>query len=155
MTQGPVGARATSTTAMLCQVRFLLTGKDTAGQVSLLDMAIHRGACEPLHVHTREAEIVYVLEGEILVLTDGTPETHIAGDCIYLPKGKEHSIGIRSVLARLLVLLIPAGLEGYHMEIERQPRQTQAHIAVQRLIATAARYGVEITGPPPTAEALG
>ena len=46
---------------------FLATGEDTHGQFALIEAVARKGNVPPPHVHHREDEIFYVLEGEIVV----------------------------------------------------------------------------------------
>ncbi len=66
---------------------------------------------------------------------------------MHLPKGSEHTFSVKSEQARLLVMLVPAGLEGYYQELGVPTGQPEEEVSVERQVATAARYGVEITGP--------
>ncbi len=127
-------------------VRVLMTGEETGGSYSLLETVVRLGQEPPLHVHAREDELIYVLKGEVTFYKGGNRLDCGAGDYVFLPKGCEHTYCVESGDARLLVLLTPAGLEGYYQEIGRQ---VDAERYVERLITVSARYGVEITGPGP------
>jgi quercetin dioxygenase-like cupin family protein len=119
----------------------LVGGDQTQGQVALLEMTARAGDAPPFHVHTREDELIYVLRGEITVDLDGTRRLCGAGDFALLPRGSEHAWRVDSGEAVLLLLLAPAGLEGYYRELAGPERH------LERLIATSARYGIEIVGP--------
>ena len=75
-----------------------------------------------------------------------------AGECVLLPGGCEHTYCIESEQARLLVLLMPVGLEGYYRALDGLTGDDRY---IERLVTVAARYGVEITGPPMPDGALG
>ena len=45
--------------------RFLATGEDTNGKYALFEALVPPGGGPPPHVHSREEEGFYVLEGEI------------------------------------------------------------------------------------------
>src|SRR5262245_20529694 len=45
--------------------RFLATGEDTNGNYAMWDAIVPPGGGPPPHVHTREEESFYILEGEI------------------------------------------------------------------------------------------
>src|SRR5438046_6749350 len=45
--------------------RFLATGEDTSGKYALWEAIVPPGGGPPPHVHSREAEGFYILEGEI------------------------------------------------------------------------------------------
>ncbi len=127
-------------------VSLLVTAEQTGGRYALLEMVLRRGEEPPLHSHTREDELVYVLQGEVTFYLGGKRLEREAGECVLLQRGCEHTYCIESEEARLLVLLMPAGLEGYYQELGEC---SDADRYIERLIAVSARYGVEITGPGP------
>ena len=67
-----------------------------------------------------------------------------AGTCALLPRGREHSFSVESDEARLLVILVPAGMEGHYRD-----RGCRATGDLERLVTEAAGYGVAIAGPAP------
>src|SRR5271156_5195910 len=71
--------------------RFLATGEDTDGKYALWEAIIPPGGGPPPHVHSREEEGFYVLEGEISLTVDG--QRFVAGPGIFanLPVGSLHS----------------------------------------------------------------
>lgn len=127
-------------------VSLLVTGQQTQGRFALVETVVRRAEDPPLHSHTHEDELVYVVQGEVDFYLDGKRLECAAGDCVFLPKGSEHTYCIKSEEARLLVLLMPAGLEGYYQELDKP---IDAEQSVERLITVSARYGVEIMGPGP------
>jgi quercetin dioxygenase-like cupin family protein len=120
-------------------VSFLLKGKDTGGRFTLVELTECRESPPDRHVHHREDEILYVLEGEITVEVDGEVHRAPTGTLAFLPRGIEHGFVVESERAKMLVMSLPAGLEGYFEEVSR-PAKSLARIA--------AKYGIEITGPP-------
>ncbi len=70
----------------------------------------------PLHVHHKEDEAFYVLEG---VMTFYVGEEAIEagpGSFLFGPKGVPHTYTVDSGPARLLFLFSPAGFEGFVKE---------------------------------------
>jgi hypothetical protein len=65
---------------------------------------------------------------------------------LYLPRGSQHRFSVESAEARLLVMLAPAGIEGWLRDL-RLPDTPAEPNTIERLVSTAARYGVAITGP--------
>ena len=129
-----------------------VAGEETGGRFALVETRQQRGDGPPRHVHTREDEVVYVLEGRLTVYLGEEPLDAPAGTCVLLPRGGEHTYRVESEEARLLVFLLPAGLEGCYRELDQAARAAdgapdKGSHQVERLVATAARYGVEITGP--------
>jgi quercetin dioxygenase-like cupin family protein len=121
----------------------LLAGAETGGRCALVERIEVRGAEPPCHLHRREDETLYVLEGALRVRLAGSWRDVPAGTAIFLPRDVEHAIAVVTARARVLSILTPAGFEGFYHELGA------AEPGVERLIATAARYGCEITGPPP------
>ena len=133
-------------------VRVLVGGEATGGRLALVETRERRGAGPPRHVHMREDELVYVLAGRLTVELGGAARDCPAGTCLLLPRGGEHTYRVESAEARLLIVLLPAGLEGCYRELGQLTVGPDGAPGagsdwVERLVSTAARYGVEITGP--------
>lgn len=131
------------------RVRLLVTGAQTKDRLALVEVVARRANDPPLHAHTNEDELVYVVSGEVAFFVDGHRTNCAEGDCVFLPRGAEHSYSVISDEATLLVLIVPAGLEGYYQDLGAcvDPEQY-----VEQLITVSARYGVQITGPGPAVE---
>ena len=84
---------------------------DTNGAFCLVEGALAPGSEPPPHVHTREDELFYVLEGEFDVYVGKEAFKVEMGECIFLPRFKPHAFVIRSPWLRILALFTPAGLE--------------------------------------------
>ena len=130
-------------------VSLLVTGERTKGQLALVEAEERGGSWHPLHVHSREDELVYVLEGQVWFYLDGSWIEREAGESVLLPMGQEHTYAVGSERARLLVVMAPAGLEGYYRELGQPGDGDCVYQDAERLVVVAARYGVNITGPPP------
>jgi hypothetical protein len=63
------------------------------------------------HVHTREDELFYVIEGNFDVFAGQERFTVGAGGCVFLPRLKPHAFIIRSPELRMLALFSPGGIE--------------------------------------------
>jgi quercetin dioxygenase-like cupin family protein len=84
---------------------------DTNGAFSLFEATLVPGTEPPPHVHSREDELFYVLEGEFDVYVGKDVFNGKTGECIFLPRFKPHAFIIRSPRLRLLILFAPAGVE--------------------------------------------
>src|ERR671937_350534 len=92
--------------------RFLATGEDTNGQYALWEAIVPPGAGPPPHVHSREEEGFYVLEGEITFTVNGERVVATAGTFANVPVGTPHSFKNESSKpAKMLISVAPAGLE--------------------------------------------
>jgi hypothetical protein len=135
----------------------LVSGADTDGRFALVETYIRPGDDLPLHAHTREDEVLYVLRGQVTIWMGDEPRACPAGTCLLLPRGHEHACQVEADEARLLTLLLPAGLEGLYRELAggvdlRGATPGQGARDFEWLVTAAAHYGVEITGPCPDHE---
>ena len=71
--------------------RFLATGDDTSGKYALFEALVGPGGGPPPHVHSREEEGFYVLEGEITFTINGERVVATAGMFANMPVGTPHS----------------------------------------------------------------
>ena len=85
--------------------------KDTGGAFCLVEAILVPGNEPPPHVHSREDETFYVLEGEFDVHVGEEAFKVETGECIFLPRFKPHAFVIRSPRLHVLALITPAGLE--------------------------------------------
>jgi quercetin dioxygenase-like cupin family protein len=107
--------RATSLERSKWYMGMLLTNltetPDTNGAFSLFEAILVPGTEPPPHVHSREDELFYVLEGVFDVYVGEEVFNGKTGQCIFLPRLKPHAFIIRSPRLRLLILFTPGGLE--------------------------------------------
>jgi quercetin dioxygenase-like cupin family protein len=135
-------------------VQVVVSGAETGGRFALLTTHTQRGGEPPLHAHSREDEVVYVVEGHVTVYVGDEQRDCPAGACVVLPRGREHTFRVESGSARLLVLLLPAGLEDLYRELGTSSHLHGGNVRagsqdVDRLVTLAAHYGVAITGSGP------
>jgi mannose-6-phosphate isomerase-like protein (cupin superfamily) len=90
---------------------FLAESKDTGGSFTLLEGLLKPGNEPPPHVHGREDELFYILEGEMDMYVGNEVFNAGAGECLFLPRLKPHTFIVRSPRLRTLVLFMPGGLE--------------------------------------------
>jgi quercetin dioxygenase-like cupin family protein len=134
--------------------RFLATGDDTNGKCALWEAIVPPGGGPPPHVHSREEEGFYVLEGEITFTMGDQRLVASAGTFANMPVGTPHAFKNESgQAARMLISVAPAGLEKMFFEVGVPLSEgattalppTQAEI--ERLLAVAPKYGIEIRLP--------
>ena len=120
------------------RVATLIQGKETGGKLAVVEVHERRGNELPRHLHANEDELLYVLEG-VLQVCVGKKERRVAtGTCLFLPRGIEHGYALETAEARLLVVLVPAGLERFFREVGMWSKP----VDLQWLITVAARYGI-------------
>jgi quercetin dioxygenase-like cupin family protein len=125
----------------------LVAGDLTNGRFAVIEAREKHGAEPPRHVHSREDEFIYVLEGRVTFEREGERFDGGPGMWLYLPRGSQHRFSVESAEARLLVMLAPAGIEDWLRDLRLPDSPTADPNTVERLVSTAARHGVAITGP--------
>lgn len=95
----------------------LLSGRDTAGRFTIIDMHVPPGGGPPPHRHDFE-EAFSILEGEIEVTFRGTTSTVRAGETVNVPANAPHAFRNASdTPARMLCTCSPAGQEEFFAAI--------------------------------------
>jgi quercetin dioxygenase-like cupin family protein len=95
----------------------LLTGDDTAGRYTLIDMHVPAGGGPPPHRHDFE-EMFTVLDGELDIEFRGEHLVAKAGETVNVPANAPH--GFHNALGqavRLLCMCSPSGQEEFFMEV--------------------------------------
>lgn len=130
------------------------TGAATHGRLTVAEFVNPPGFAPPLHRHTEEDELFYVLSGTAEFRCDNESFLAGAGDFVLLPSGLAHTfiVGADEAL-RALQITTPAGFEHFAAEagVPAQARRLPdpGPIDPVALGHAAARNGIEILGPPP------
>ncbi len=95
----------------------LLTGDDTAGRYTLIDMHVPPGGGPPPHCHDFE-EMFTVLDGEVELTFRGEHLVARAGETVNVPANAPHAFTNASDRpARLLCLCSPPGQEDFFLAV--------------------------------------
>lgn len=135
-------------------ITLVIRGEDTGGKYSLTDSVVPAQGGPPPHIHHREDEAFWVLEGELEISVGERTFRAGAGSFIHLPKGVPHSYqNVSDLPARFLTLMVPAGLERFFLEVGKPATDLLSPPAAQEgdletLLTVAPSYGVEILLPP-------
>ena len=133
--------------------RFLATGDETDGRYAMFEAVVRPGGGPPPHIHSREEESFYVLEGEITFQVGDQQFVAKAGTFANMPVGSLHSFkNNTNKKARMIISVAPAGLESMFLEIgqpvafgQQAPPRSKAEI--DKLLAVGTSYGIEIQLP--------
>jgi mannose-6-phosphate isomerase-like protein (cupin superfamily) len=136
-------------------VTFLATGKETYGAYAQLGGVVLPGGGPPLHIHHREDETYYIVEGSLEVRLGDATVAARQGDYIRIPRGTAHTVrNVGERAARVLVTVAPAGLEDFFAEVFQPvagptapPLAPPAEL-IDRMIQAAPRYGLELLPSP-------
>jgi quercetin dioxygenase-like cupin family protein len=134
--------------------RFLATGDETNGKYAMLEAIVPPGGGSPPHIHSREEEAFYILEGEITFTVNEEKIVAKAGTFANMPVGTPHSFKNESDQpAKMLISVAPAGLEQMFFEVA-VPLAEGATTAlpptkdeIEKLLTVAPKYGIEIRVP--------
>jgi mannose-6-phosphate isomerase-like protein (cupin superfamily) len=95
----------------------LAGAEETAGLLGASVVTQPPGQASPLHVHTREAEAWFLLQGAMTYRAGEQLIRMTAGDFIYLPREVPHAFRTTgTVPVRFLALTLPGGLLGIYDE---------------------------------------
>jgi mannose-6-phosphate isomerase-like protein (cupin superfamily) len=134
-------------------VHVLIDGDASGGMLALAEERGRRGEMPPLHVHHRDDEAFYVIDGELSLFVAGEQLSLGPGRAAYAPRGVPHSYRVESEQARWLVITTPAGFESFVREVaepasgDELPPAGRPHDPAA-LAEAAAKVGIEILGPP-------
>jgi hypothetical protein len=84
-----------------------------------------KGAGPPLHVHHREDEWFYIIEGNLTFWVGGRTIEASPGSFVYGPRDIPHTLTVNSPKARFLLVAEPAGFENF-MRTLAVPAQTRS-----------------------------
>ncbi len=133
---------------------FKALGAETNEQFWALEGLADQQMAVPLHSHSRENEIWYVLEGEIAFTVANETRIGGPGTFVYIPRNVAHTFEIRSATARWFGIGTPAGLDQWFFEtgeaagaLTLPPPSGPPDIGA--IIASLQAYGTETLGPPP------
>ncbi len=130
------------------------SSQTTGGRVAVIEHLAPRGNGSPLHVHHREDEWFYVLEGELTFWVGGQVINAPQGSFVYGPREIPHTFTVSSETARFLLVTEPAGFEDFMRALAEPaaelviPPPAAEPPDVEAMTRLAAEYGIEILGPP-------
>lgn len=153
MTTEPFRATARRDVAGPWQV--LATGEATGGLLVFGEARLPPHTSGPaLHVHTREDESTYVVEGVLTVAVGEDLFDLTAGEFAWLPRGVRHTFANRSSgLTRVIGVIVPAGLERMFAEQASYFASLVGPPDREAIAEISQTYGVTAVGPPLSARA--
>ena len=117
---------------------------NTGVRMAVIEQATEPGVGPPWHLHTREDEVFYIIEGTIQFWRGTETFVRTAGAVEVLPRGIPHTFkNVGKTRARVLFTLLPDGLEKF-FELRNQYALSPAEID-----ALAKTYGLTYFGPAP------
>lgn len=133
----------------------LATGEETNNAFFQFEAIVPTGGGPPPHIHSREDESFYVVNGSLEILLGDSTHQAKAGDFVFIPRGTVHRFkNLGGSTAVQLVTFVPAGMERYFREVF--PPVTDRNAApppitdelIQKLNEVAPKYGLEFPAAP-------
>jgi quercetin dioxygenase-like cupin family protein len=125
------------------------SAEQTGGAFSLMEERLPRGAEPPPHIHRREHESFFVLDGALSVRVGEETFAAEAGAFVFCPLGIPHVLTVDSDEVRMLTLCSPGGVEALFVELgepalARTLPIDAAEPDADRIVTLAAHYGAEV-----------
>jgi mannose-6-phosphate isomerase-like protein (cupin superfamily) len=122
-------------------VRFMIGGAEADGRFSLVEHPMSpRALAAPLHLHTREDEYSFVLEGRMGALLGDEVVEAGPGDLVFKPRNQWHTFwNAGDEPCRILEIIAPAGFERFFQELSDMGGAIEAD--PDELTALGERYG--------------
>ncbi len=132
----------------------LVSGEQTGGTYSILELWGPQGFATPLHVHRDVDEGFYVIEGELTIWAGDDVTVLNAGDFVLAPRGVPHTIkNTAAGDTHMLVTSTPAGFENFVRAYGTAAPTHELPVLdgppdIARAAALAAENGIDLLGPP-------
>ena len=135
-------------------IRFLLTGDESNGSVSLFEVLVPAGQklAAPAHKNDAYEEVLYGIEGVLTWTVDGTPIEVGPGQTLCIPRGAVHRFdNLGSEDVKQLAVITPAIMGPAYF------REAAALIAAAaggppdrtKMMDVFRRHGMTVAAPPP------
>ena len=125
--------------------------------LSVLEHWMPYGASAPFHLHRTEDELFQILEGEYRVKVQDREQRVGPGTILLAPKGVPHTYRVESRQGgRCLTITVRGDFERFVRAVSRPaerpelppPSGPPSADTIEKLKATAAKFGIEWVGPP-------
>jgi mannose-6-phosphate isomerase-like protein (cupin superfamily) len=122
--------------------RFMIDGLETGERFSLVEHPMSaRALAAPLHMHTREDEYTFVLQGRMGALLGDDVVEAGPGDLVHKPRNQWHTFwNAGDETCRILEIIAPAGFENFFRELSDMGGAIKAD--PDDLTALGERYGL-------------
>jgi quercetin dioxygenase-like cupin family protein len=131
--------------------RMKARAEDTGGTFGLVEASLYRGFGPPLHVHRREDEALYVIEGEIRFRLGEDEFVRGPGSWVWGPRDVPHTFKVESDDARALILVSPGGFERMFeiggVPVSDSPQPPAQEYNPEHAVAISKQFGFDVVGP--------
>jgi quercetin dioxygenase-like cupin family protein len=121
---------------------FKLTAKETGGAFSIMEASLEPGLLVPPHMHTREDELFYIMEGEAGFRIGDQEFQAPTGSYVFAPRGIPHAVWNPGTHThKVMGVIMPGGAEKFFDEIAVTVNQHGVPDAAQ-IVAIHNRHGM-------------
>jgi mannose-6-phosphate isomerase-like protein (cupin superfamily) len=150
----PDGGRSIWLLGMLAT--FKAVSEETGGEYSLYELTVPPQLGALPHIHHRETEAFYVLDGEVEFFKGEHAVRARVGEFVFIPRGVVHGFkNVGQKPARCLGIVTPGGLHekllaglGEQAKAETLPPPPEGPPDVERIMQIVREYGTEMLPPP-------
>jgi quercetin dioxygenase-like cupin family protein len=126
---------------------------DAGGRFALVEVLAFRTTEPPLHIHHREDEAWYILDGHMTFYVGDEVLQAGRGAFVFAPSGIAHTFTVDVEPTRVLVFASPAGFERFATDLGEpatsdEPPKDLTVPGPEVLGPVGDRYGIEVVGPP-------
>lgn len=135
-----------------CLAVIKASAADTGGQMTIIEITEPPGSEAPLHVHHREDEGFWVLDGDVTFDVGGTIIAAHAGDYAFGPRDIPHRYTVGPAGCRMLFICTPGGFEELVIAMSQPalsrtlPPPATEEPDWERIAAIAQAHGAELLG---------
>ena len=144
---------------MGCLFSVLAGSDDTDGRFGLLEMVAPRGLEPSRHLHRRDDEGFYVLEGSVTFYVGEEVYEAGPGTFVFLPHSVPHSYTFQTEVVRMLAVVAPGGIEQHFRDprfaepaeaptLPPSPTGPPDMAVLDEMAKDLASYDTEVVGPP-------
>lgn len=124
-----------------------VTGAESDGVLDIGEMVVQPGIAVPEHIHHRNDEAFYVLDGQLRLTVAAQEHTLEPGAFAFVPHGvRHHWVNSGSASARILLTFTPGGMDQYFVEMDPLLR---GPMDLEKILPVCEKYGYELVGPVP------
>jgi quercetin dioxygenase-like cupin family protein len=129
----------------------VLDGAATENRLAMFRSSMREGAASPVHVHDRDDEAVFVLDGTGVFWAGDHRWELGSGDAAYLPRGVPHTYLVTSDTLDMITVCNPAGIEEFFRSVGwdlSDPQPADWTIDMEALRDAAKASQQRVLGPP-------
>jgi mannose-6-phosphate isomerase-like protein (cupin superfamily) len=128
-------------------IHIKISSADTGGRFTIIEETSMPGGGPPVHVHSREDEWFYVLEGSFFFDVDGNRTTVFQGGSVFAPRGVPHTFrSVSPAPGRLLVMMQPGGVERFFEKMDQACQNGTP--SMETIEPIFEEFGMTVIGPP-------